>query len=106
MRGLTCLQLLRRLGVGEATPLKARPSTIDDEEDAAEDGSEQGEGGLCWSGFGEQLDFISSITELVDSLRHIDRAQRTACLRRGMIDFTAPCVPAALLFISLLLLLL
>ena len=83
----TCLQLLNSLGVGEATPSdrdRDRESTT--ENNVFEELPHQN----SWAGFGDQLDFIYNLADIVDNLRFVDRAARTDVLRREIAKFNNP----------------
>ena len=92
---MTCLELMHRLGVGPApddsddsNDKKITNSTSSDQllnstsrDNDDLDGNYGNKGNSYqWSSFGEQLDFISKLTDLVDSLRFVDRPLRTDTL--------------------------
>jgi phosphatidylinositol 4-kinase len=79
----TCLQLLNSLGVGEATPSDRDRDSTTENTTTIDDPPHQN----SWAGFGDQLDFICNLTDIVDNLRFVDRAVRSDTLRREIAKF-------------------
>jgi phosphatidylinositol 4-kinase len=93
---MTCLALMHQLGVGQApdrdndNDIKITRSTSSDmlsvsasREDDLEDHSRH-KNCYQWSSFGDQLDFIERLTDLVDKLRFVDRPLRTEMLCKAL----------------------
>lgn len=102
----TCLDLLQQLGVGQAhtdeeddvsaasstshSPAKPNDTGVSDSITAQDDSALQKSSSkhkdrrqtYDWNGFAEQLDFMEKMTEVVESLRFMDRPLRTDQLRK------------------------
>ena len=86
---MTCLALMHQLGVGQAPDddrdhdTMISKSTSSDQLSALRDDDAdhtRNKNAYQWSSFGEQLDFIEKLTDLVDKLRFVDRPLRTETL--------------------------
>lgn len=90
---MTCLALMHQLGVGPApdddrdNDNKISKSSSSDHLSIARDEDAdhtRTKNSYQWGSFGEQLDFIENLTDLVDKLRFVDRSLRTETLCKSL----------------------
>eukprot|EP00605_Chrysophyceae_sp_TOSAG23-4_P000441 GSChrysophyteH1.ASY1.ANO1.499.1 assembled CDS len=84
----SCLSLLNNLGVG---PPSSPNSTSNEYGPAASEGDDDSgdSGSKTWRGMGLQLDFAEKLTDLVDSLRNVERPMRTKTLVDELIKWNS-----------------